>query len=100
VPRGPADRPIWSVEPYLEIRAVIDRALLQGAAPVTAAAPATIPAAFGSAVAETAAAQRVEGPGRTRAARSFALAKPRKRATKETAPPDPKGRGTRVDVHR
>lgn len=91
--RGPEDV-------YLGIRAVIDRALLQGAAPVAAGGASSPTPAFGNAVAETAPARRVEGPARTKPARSFTLAKTRKRAAQEAAAPDPHGRGARVDVRR
>ena len=102
MPRGPAERPLESRDPYLAVRAAIDRALMQGAAPVTAATPSAEPPRFGTAVQETAPVRRSEGVTRAREARSFLMVK--RKGRKETPAsipaPDPHGRGARVDVRR
>ena len=97
MPRGPVDRPPWSRDPYLEIRSAIDRALMQGAAPVAALQPQAEPPRFEAGVQGTSPARRTGAVSKTRAARSFAPAKKKGRREPDRVP-DPAGRGTRIDL--
>lgn len=103
MPRGPADRPIRGSEEEAALQAARSRALEQGAAPVAAGpTPGREPPRFGTGVAATAPVRRVHAVPRTRAARSFALAKVRKKGRGESEAsvpvPDPRGRGGRIDL--
>ena len=74
------------------------RALEQGAAAVVAVRPDAVPAAVRVQVQPAAPAVGVQAVERTRPARSFVLAKAKKKEKRDAPPPDPRGRGGRIDL--
>ncbi|MBI3855000.1 MAG: hypothetical protein HY293_04835 [Planctomycetes bacterium] len=99
MPRAPADRPIRGTGEGAALRAARER----GAAPLLPDRPSEPdPPAFGRQVAQASPGSAAGGVGRHKVGRSFALAKPRKKESKESPgrepAADPGGRGRSVDV--
>ena len=101
MPRGPADRPIRASDDDAALQAAMRQAAERGAAPgIPVCAPDPDPPRIGGRVAETAPVRVITGVPRQRAARSFALApkKGKKEPPEKAALPDPRGRGSALDL--
>ena len=96
--RRTGDRPISRTAEEVALQAAMVRALEQGAAAVTAGRADPVPAGAGTGVAATAPMRGISPVAASRPARSFVLPRAKRKDKKGPPPPDPRGRGGRVDV--
>ena len=98
MPRRAEERPIRASDPEVALQAAMRQALERSAAPgLPIRAPDADPPAFAGRIGEAAPARAVGAPARRRGARTLALPKKAAR-TEPVRIPDPRGRGSALDL--